>query len=89
MLYVVQRWAHPPLQSERIFCWKLRLVQIHLHARSLAQLSPNLYSIWFKLILNYIEIILESTARGALDMMAENSLTFLPLDDPEPKVVTT
>jgi hypothetical protein len=31
---------------------------------------------------------LESTAKGAVEMMAENSLTFLPLDDPEKKVDT-
>jgi hypothetical protein len=28
----------------------------------------------------------ESTATGAVEMMAENSLTFLPLDDPKKEV---
>ena len=32
------------------------------------------------------EYNLESTATGAVEMMAENSLTFLPLDDPKKEV---
>jgi hypothetical protein len=29
----------------------------------------------------------ESTAKGALEMMGENSLTFIPFDDPPKKVM--
>ena len=32
------------------------------------------------------EFYSESTATGAIEMMAENSLTFLPLDDPKKDV---
>ena len=34
----------------------------------------------------FLIFIIESTANGAVEIMSENSLTFLPLDDPEPKV---
>ena len=33
--------------------------------------------------------MLETTGKGAVAMMGESSLTFIPLDDPEPKVSYT
>ena len=33
--------------------------------------------------LDLITFNIESTPKGAVDMMSENSLTFLPLDDPD------
>ena len=37
-------------------------------------------------MITILHILLESTAKGAVEMMAENSLTFLPLYDPDKKV---
>jgi hypothetical protein len=45
-----------------------------------------LFSTIFKTIYNKDFLIIESTATGAVEMMAENSLTFLPLDDPKKEV---